>query len=55
MLIFSSLTQMTTEVKGREGLEAQEQLQDKNTKGETEKGECFTPKNISGSEQEQKK
>lgn len=50
MLIFSSLTQMTTEVKGREGLEAQEQLQDKNTKGETEKGECFTPKNISGSE-----
>lgn len=44
---------MTIEVKGREGLEAQEQLQDKRTKGETEeKGECFTPKNTSGSEKE---
>lgn len=29
MLIFSSLTPITIEVKGREGLEAQEQLQDK--------------------------
>lgn len=29
VLIFSSLTPITIEVKGREGLEAQEQLQDK--------------------------
>lgn len=55
MLIFSSLTPITIEVKGREGLEAQKQLQDKkkNIKGEIEeKGERFTPKNTSGSEKE---
>lgn len=32
VLIFSSLTPITIEVKGREGLEAQEQLQDKKKK-----------------------